>query len=316
MPETSSNSPIYPRAPLAPSFAPRRVLWPLVLCVLFSLLVIPLRVMPAQAQEDLAGQVLRRINRAREEAGLPPLERNGQLDASAQGQADDLLKNGSKLGHRGSDGSNFRQRIARAGYDAEQVGENWAGYRSLDQIFEFWLNDSPHRQNILHKKYREIGIGVAVRPNGGMYVVTDFGLRSTREKKEAPQPEAAPLQAEPTQTLKPTARPKPKPTDPPPTRKPTRHPTPVPTPVPTLVPPPPPTQVAVVPPPVPKKIVRLKGRVRAAQVVLRGEAYAGAGAVTWRGDPNRILFGGSLAAAGILLLGVAVSGHRQRNLRF
>ena len=46
---------------------------------------------------------------------------------------------------------------------------------------EFWLNDPPHRRNILNPKFADIGIGFVVRPNGGLIVVTDFGTQQSPE---------------------------------------------------------------------------------------------------------------------------------------
>lgn len=274
----------------------------------------------ASAQEDVAGEVHRRINIARAEAGLPPLERNPLLEAAAQGHANDVAQHGSQLGHRGSDGSNFRQRIARTGYPLDNVGENWAGYRSLDKIMDFWLNDPPHRRNILKAKYRDIGIGVGIRPNGGLIVVTDFGAGgapvAARESAPQPQPEVAPQSVEPTPVPPElTPLPPPPPTEEPPPPEPTDVPPPPPTAVPTIIPtvPPPPTLVALV---LPTRITQPVGlRARAHRIRLKGEAQAAYGVVPPAGDYRRLLMGGTLSVGGVVLLGIAMMGHRRYRTR-
>lgn len=262
----------------------------------------------ANAQDDLATQVLQRINGARADAGLPQLTRNAQLDAAAQGHADDLMQHGARLGHGGSDGSTFRQRIARAGFGGENVGENWAGYRSLDKIMDFWLNDAPHRRNILNRGYSEIGIGVAVRSNGGAIVVTDFGGQKTAAAPPQVQPAAAaPQKARPTKA---PVKPKANATAIPPTRKPTRIPTTEPTALPTkavaVV------QVAIVQPSTTTSQKPPAASGKASRVVLSGDARAVLGAGESSGDATRMTFGGALSLGGALLLGVAVVGQQRR----
>ncbi len=268
------------------------------------------------AQDDMAGQVLARINQARADAGLPLLTRNAQLDAAAQAHADDLQKNGTSLGHRGSDGSTIKQRIARAGYGGETTGENWAAYRTLDQIMTFWLNDPPHRRNILHPKFREIGIGVARRANGGLIVITDFGAPGKIAEIATPAvPPKQPIKnsrAAPTQV---------KPAAPKLTRAPTRQPTAKPTrareenvPAPPTVEP---TRIALasVPHPQPGTPAVLRARGRIAKRLVLGHAASDAGALRAPGDPWRMTLGAGLALGGMLLLGVAVVGHLRYRTR-
>lgn len=268
------------------------------------------------AQDDTAGRVLRQINRARADAGLPELARNPFLDASAQGHADDLLKNGAQLGHRGSNGSNFQARIQWAGYPAAAVGENWASYRNLDLIMEFWLNDPPHRRNILSPKFADVGIGVAVRANGGLIIVTDFGMQLSPEKIQVAQ-----AAAEAKKRANPTAEPtkvkaKPKPTAVPPTRKPKPKPTDIPLPAPTQ-PPPAVVQVALAQQPPAQPIsVRLRVRGKRAHIALQGSAFVSVNAVPRNAYGWQQFVGGALAMGGVFLLGVAVIGQRQRSSKW
>ncbi len=273
---------------------------------------------PAAAQQDVAAQTFARINQARADAGLPPLALNAQLNAAAQAHADDMQKNGVSLGHRGSDGSTIKQRIARAGYGGGTTGENWAAYRTFDQIMNFWLNDPPHRSNILNNKFREIGVGVASRANGGLIIVTDFGASDNAPEiaaaaaapPQAPQkPRAAPTQAKPA-APKPTRAPTRQPTRPP-TAKATRVPQPTAPPAPTPEPQPEPTRVAIARAPQTqiKATAPLYARGRAAKSVVRGSASNAVGAAHGAGDALRMSLGAALAVSGALVLGLAMAGH-------
>ncbi len=279
-----------------------RVSYKHIALLLFVFTLVVSVVTMVSAQDDVSAQVLKRINRARAEVNLPALERNAQLDAAAQGHANDLLQNGAQLGHRGSDGSNIKQRIARAGYNGAFVGENWAGYRTLDKIFEFWLNDPPHYKNIVNAKYRQVGIGIAARANGGYIIVTDFGAQTNGAESSAAPPTNVPQKIKPTEApTKPKLQP---------TRKPTRQPTAVPPQIPTQVPTV--VQVAIAEPSVKKSLAPLRVRGKIARVVLNGRAQIAIGDARGQGDATRLWLGGALFVGGALLLSVSIVGYRRR----
>jgi hypothetical protein len=264
----------------------------------------------AHAQEDIAAQVLARLNQARADAGMPALTRSAQLDAAAQAHANDLRQNGVALGHRGSDGSTIKQRILGAGYASSLVGENWAAYRTLEQIMTFWLNDPPHRQNILDAQFREIGIGVAARASGGWIIVTDFGAPENAPARAGP---AAPAARAPNKVRATPTRAKP--AAPKPTRAPTRKATPKPTRAPKQAAPTPtaePTRVALAAAPPPTAPVLLRARGRSARVVLHGRAAGVSGVNETKGDVLRMTLGAALASGGFLLFGIALVGQRRR----
>ena len=140
---------------------------------------------PANAQEPdpiVTWQSV--VNQARLDEGLALYGFSTLLAAAAQRHADDLATH-QIWSHTGSDGSAPRQRVAEAGYAAWTwnsgeliVGENfWTGYGTIQDAMTFFLEDPPHRDNILSTTYREIGIGVAVDTEGRNYYVLDFGVR-------------------------------------------------------------------------------------------------------------------------------------------
>jgi hypothetical protein len=139
----------------------------------------------AHAQIAPAADLAARLNRERVARGLAPLALNAQLTAAAQAHAEDVARNGQtsspQAGHIGSDGSNVFERVARTGYGAyswgRRLGENWAWYRNTADAFAMWMESAPHRANILHPLFREMGIGVAAVGNGTFIYVIDFGAQ-------------------------------------------------------------------------------------------------------------------------------------------
>ncbi|MBU0703045.1 MAG: hypothetical protein KKC18_04185 [Chloroflexi bacterium] len=152
------------------------------LLILVAILVLAL--LPASAQDGPVATWQVRVNQARLDEGLAPYGFSSLLTAAAQRHADDLAVN-QIWSHTGSDGSTASQRIAAAGYAAWTwnsgelvVGENfWTGYGTIDDAMTFFLDDPPHRDNLLSAAYREIGIGVATDTEGRNYYVLDFGVR-------------------------------------------------------------------------------------------------------------------------------------------
>ena len=134
----------------------------------------------ADAQSNAALDLLARINRERVSRGLAPYALNASLTTAAQNHANDAVRTG-KYGHVGSDGSMAMDRAARAGYGAyswgRRIGENWANYHDVASAMTMWMDSAPHRANILHALYREIGIGVVPTPVGTTMYVLVFGAQ-------------------------------------------------------------------------------------------------------------------------------------------
>jgi uncharacterized protein YkwD len=134
---------------------------------------------------DAVADLAARINRERTARGLAPLALDAKLTAAAQGHADDVARagrtNSPQEGHIGSDGSTVFDRVARTGYGAyswgRRLGEDWAWYHSGAEAMAMWMDSAPHRNNILHPLYREMGIGVASTGNGTFVYVIDFGVQ-------------------------------------------------------------------------------------------------------------------------------------------
>jgi uncharacterized protein YkwD len=155
------------------------------LCIVVLVSCLTLIPFPVSAQEsDPVATWQALVNQARLDEGLAPYGFSSLLTAAAQRHADDLAAH-EIWSHTGSDGSTPRQRIAGAGYagwtwnSGELIAsENfWTGQGSIEDAMAFFLEDPPHRENILSTTYREIGIGVATDAARRNYHVLDFGVR-------------------------------------------------------------------------------------------------------------------------------------------
>ncbi|HIE37591.1 MAG TPA: LysM peptidoglycan-binding domain-containing protein, partial [Anaerolineae bacterium] len=122
-------------------------------------------------------ELVRLINQTRASYGLPPLAYNDALTAAAQGQANDCAQRGW-CSHTGSDGSDVKTRILRAGYEATGWAECWAQSLNPQHAVDMWMDEvppnDPHRRTLLSTWLTEIGVGVA-DTGWGYYFIADFG---------------------------------------------------------------------------------------------------------------------------------------------
>jgi len=109
-------------------------------------------------------------------AAAPPLEVSRRLNDAAADHARDMLKR-KYFEHRGSDGSEPRDRVARAGYKSRLTGENIAlGPESAEEVVAGWLDSPGHCANIMEPRFQDIGVGLATGPKRGqIYWVQNFG---------------------------------------------------------------------------------------------------------------------------------------------
>jgi uncharacterized protein YkwD len=145
------------------------------------------------AESALETAVLSRINRVRRGRGLRALRWNKRLAAAADFHSRDMGKKGY-FEHESANGAAFWRRIERfypsRGFNSWTVGENllWASdtYGSAFAVHE-WMTSPPHRENILSRDWRELGIGaVTFQAAPGVYggrtvtiVTADFGARTS-----------------------------------------------------------------------------------------------------------------------------------------
>ena len=116
--------------------------------------------------------IVRVMNSVRAANGVPPLRIGPALTRAARAHSADMVRRGY------FDHGAFVQRLRRFGVRAPYVGENLAsGTRPLSagEIVNMWVASPPHRQNLLDRGFRRIGVGVAGGSN--RLVTADFAGR-------------------------------------------------------------------------------------------------------------------------------------------
>ena len=129
------------------------------------------------------------LNGERTKRRMRKLRLNGRLSVAATRHAGDMVRR-DYFSHDSVNGQSFVDRIKRTGYlqsaSSWYVGENlaWgAGERSTPRSqLRAWMNSPGHRANILNRRFREVGIGIAVGAPQGRWdeaatYATEFGRR-------------------------------------------------------------------------------------------------------------------------------------------
>ena len=114
-------------------------------------------------------------NKERAKQELPALKVNPLLTKAARLHSANMAKQ-EKMEHR-LDGKDPPQRAEAAGYRLGYVGENIAAGEkwTLGGLMRSWMGSKPHRENILSKRYTEIGVGMADTARGERYYTLVFG---------------------------------------------------------------------------------------------------------------------------------------------
>lgn len=128
------------------------------------------------------------LNRVRSRHGLPPLRLNAKLSRAARRHSHDMVRH-RYFAHDSRNGRSPFDRMRATRYVPRNaswwLGENigWGSGTLAEPIamVRAWMHSPPHRENILNRRFRDIGIGIAVgAPVGGdgATYTTDFGQHS------------------------------------------------------------------------------------------------------------------------------------------
>jgi uncharacterized protein YkwD len=132
--------------------------------------------------------VLCLLNRERTKRGLSKLRSNKRLAKAATKHSKDMVRR-NFFSHNSPGGASPTSRVKGAGYlrgsSGFSVGENIAygtgHYATPQSIVRSWMNSAGHKANILHRSFKEIGIGIALGAPGqgrrGATYTTNFGAR-------------------------------------------------------------------------------------------------------------------------------------------
>lgn len=145
---------------------------------------------------DSAGErsMLARINAMRAAQGLqtgqalPPLQRNGSLDAAARAHCADMATQ-QTLTHVSDSSGTPADRIRSAGVTATTVAENVALHQTTDAAHEALLASDAHRSNMLSPDVTHIGLA-ALPSEQGIYVTQVFAAIATAPAVVAVAPSA------------------------------------------------------------------------------------------------------------------------------
>jgi uncharacterized protein YkwD len=143
------------------------------------------------ALSALESSLLARVNALRRSHGLRGLKLSRGLSAAAAYHSRQMVLHGF-FEHESRGGGSFWKRVERfygsGGFRSWEVGENLA-YGSPDlgaaATVRMWMNSPGHRENLLARRWREIGLGALhVASAGGEFggspvtvVTADFGTR-------------------------------------------------------------------------------------------------------------------------------------------
>jgi uncharacterized protein YkwD len=125
-------------------------------------------------------QLLDLTNQERKQHDLPPLQPAPILFKVARGHSANMAKQ-EKMAHV-LDGKTPYQRIKGAGYAYRYSGENVAyGEVELEEIMKAWMASPAHRDNILNRKFTEIGLGLATSEKGEVYYTQVFATPKSKK---------------------------------------------------------------------------------------------------------------------------------------
>ncbi len=129
--------------------------------------VVDLRFKYSDGTVDAADEeeMLRMVNREREDNGLAPLVMNIALGKLARAHSQDMLSRGY-FSHYTPDGLSPFDRMNAADIEYTYAGENLALAPSVGLAMQGLMNSPGHRANILNPNFNKVGIGAI---DGGIY---------------------------------------------------------------------------------------------------------------------------------------------------
>lgn len=108
-----------------------------------------------------SSELISLTNKARTQLGGEELVVSTKLTNAAQTKAEDMVKQ-RFFAHTAPDGTMAWDYLKKVGYTYEVAGENLAiTNESAETVVASWMDSPSHRDNIINKEYRDIGIGMA-----------------------------------------------------------------------------------------------------------------------------------------------------------
>lgn len=118
------------------------------------------------------------LNEKRKENGLAPVEWSEDMAKVARTHSESMARY-KYFSHVGRDGLMVSDRADALGYTRwKAIGENIAYNRGYDNPAEFaaqrWMLSPAHRENVLNRRWKEAGIGLAIAADGTYYFTQVF----------------------------------------------------------------------------------------------------------------------------------------------
>lgn len=128
--------------------------------------------------ELYARETISLVNGQRTANGCPQLTLNVAVETAAYQHSRDMGVNGY-FAHDTPGGVTPWTRMADAGYTSPAAENIAEGYRTPQEVVDGWMNDPPHRANILNCSYKASGVGYFDGAPGnaaGPWWTEDFGF--------------------------------------------------------------------------------------------------------------------------------------------
>ncbi|WP_217913143.1 CAP domain-containing protein [Miltoncostaea marina] len=138
---------------------------------------VPAAAAPAPPSRAMERAVVAEMNAVRAKHSRPRVRGNPRLARAARAHSRSLQRRGV-LSHDGPKGAPFWSRIVAAGFPrTRRMAENIAmvdgcGRAAARRTVRMWMNSPAHRANVLDRRLRLAGAGVACNARTGFTVVT------------------------------------------------------------------------------------------------------------------------------------------------
>lgn len=136
-----------------------------------------------------AQEIIELTNKKRIQNNLPPLSYNPLLEQAAKAKAANMFAE-NYWAHFAPSGKTPWFFITSAGYKYLFAGENLArDFSDPATVVDAWMDSPSHKENILDKNFREIGVAVAdgkLTGREGILVVQMFGASNTQAVTQNP----------------------------------------------------------------------------------------------------------------------------------
>ncbi len=131
--------------------------------------LVPVEAAELRARPEAAEDIFERVNLARIEADLDPLQWSEGLAQVGEAYALEMYTRGF-FGHDSPETGDVRDRMGSSGIPFVLVGENLALAPTTETVHEGLMSSEGHRANILGIDFTKVGIGVISGPLGLMVV--------------------------------------------------------------------------------------------------------------------------------------------------